>query len=151
MKFSIKDFFSKCDQIRSFLKKLKKSLMESFIFCAVRYIHIQTKRADCCQCPCVIKPIFLTIQTGKCSKKGQNFDQQYGMIFFLRSWQQFPKIFQIYVNNGKFVDLYLKYHFILYTINDRLSALGAYIKTKAFGQALVCTGHSIRPGLLFKK
>ena len=32
MKFSIKDFFSKCDQIRS---KLKKSLMENFIFCTV--------------------------------------------------------------------------------------------------------------------
>ena len=29
MKFSIKDFFSKCYQIRSFLKK---SLMENFIF-----------------------------------------------------------------------------------------------------------------------
>ena len=39
MKFSIKDFFSKCDQIRSFLRVwshlLKKSLMENFIFCAV--------------------------------------------------------------------------------------------------------------------
>ena len=39
MKFSIKDCFSKCDQIRSFLRiwshLLKKSLMESFIFCAV--------------------------------------------------------------------------------------------------------------------
>ena len=34
IKFSIKDFFSKCDQIRSFLRK-KISLMESFIFCAV--------------------------------------------------------------------------------------------------------------------
>ena len=33
MKFSIIDFFSKCDQIRSHL--LKKSLMENFIFCAV--------------------------------------------------------------------------------------------------------------------
>ena len=37
MKFSIKDFFSKCDQIRSFLRicshLLKKSLMENFIFC----------------------------------------------------------------------------------------------------------------------
>ena len=30
MKFSIKDFFSKCDQIR------RKSLMENFIFCAVK-------------------------------------------------------------------------------------------------------------------
>ena len=39
MKFFIKDFFSKCDQIRSFLRiwshLLKKSLMENFIFCAV--------------------------------------------------------------------------------------------------------------------
>ena len=39
MKFPIKNFFSKCDQIRSFLgiclHLLKKSLMESFIFCVV--------------------------------------------------------------------------------------------------------------------
>ena len=39
MKFPIKDFFSKCDQIRSFPRiwsyLLKKSLMENFIFCAV--------------------------------------------------------------------------------------------------------------------
>ena len=39
MKFSIKDFFSKCDQISKKLRiwshLLKKSLMENFIFCAV--------------------------------------------------------------------------------------------------------------------
>ena len=39
MKFFIMDFFSKCDQIRSFLRiwshLLKKSLMENFNFCAV--------------------------------------------------------------------------------------------------------------------
>ena len=39
MKFSIKDFFSKYDQIRRKLRiwsqLLKKSLMENFIFCAV--------------------------------------------------------------------------------------------------------------------
>ena len=39
MNFSIKDFFSKSDQIRSFLRiwshLLSKSLMENFIFCAV--------------------------------------------------------------------------------------------------------------------
>ena len=39
MKFSIKDFFSKCDQIRRELQiwshLLKKSLMENFISCAV--------------------------------------------------------------------------------------------------------------------
>ena len=41
MKFSIRDFFSKCDQIRSFMRiwshLLKKSLMENFIFCAVLF------------------------------------------------------------------------------------------------------------------
>ena len=39
MKFSIKDFFRKYDQIRRMLRVwshlLKKSLMENFIFCAV--------------------------------------------------------------------------------------------------------------------
>ena len=42
MKFSIKDFFSKWDQIYRFLwflsHLLKKSLMENSIFCAVKYI-----------------------------------------------------------------------------------------------------------------
>ena len=39
MKFFINDFFSKCDQICSFLRVwshlLRKSLMKNFIFCAV--------------------------------------------------------------------------------------------------------------------
>ena len=39
MKFSIKVFFGKCDQIRSFLRIWshlhKKCLMKNFIFCAV--------------------------------------------------------------------------------------------------------------------
>ena len=39
MKFSIKDFFSKCDQIGNFLQillhLLNKSLMENFNFCTV--------------------------------------------------------------------------------------------------------------------
>ena len=39
MKFSMKDFFGKCDQIRSFLRIWshlpKKSLMENFMFCAL--------------------------------------------------------------------------------------------------------------------
>ena len=42
MKFSIKDFISKCDQIRWKLRiwsyLLKNSLMENFIFCAVRLV-----------------------------------------------------------------------------------------------------------------
>ena len=44
MKFSIKDFFSKCDQIRRKLyiwsRLLKKSLMENFIFCVVKVFEI---------------------------------------------------------------------------------------------------------------
>ena len=42
MKFAFKNFFRKCDQIRSFLRiwshLLKKFQMENFIFCAVRLI-----------------------------------------------------------------------------------------------------------------
>ena len=44
MKFSIKDFFIKFDQIRRFLRiwshLLKKSLMENFIFCVGR-LHVR--------------------------------------------------------------------------------------------------------------
>ena len=45
MKFSIKDFFSKCEQIHRKLRIwshfLKKSLMENFIFCALNLIHFK--------------------------------------------------------------------------------------------------------------
>ena len=41
MNFAMKDFFRKCDQIRSFPRIwshiLKKSLMENFILCAVSF------------------------------------------------------------------------------------------------------------------
>ena len=47
MKFSVKDFFSKCDQIGSFLRiwshLLKKSLTENFFFCAVIYPYINLR------------------------------------------------------------------------------------------------------------
>ena len=46
-KFSITDFFSKCDQIRSFLRiwshLLKKSLMENIIFCAPKFFAFKSK------------------------------------------------------------------------------------------------------------
>ena len=45
MKFFIKDFFDKCDQIRRQLRiwsrLLKKSLMENFIFCAVSVLRLK--------------------------------------------------------------------------------------------------------------
>ena len=45
MKFFIRDFFSKCDQIRRKLRiwshLQKKSLMENFIFCAVYIVSIE--------------------------------------------------------------------------------------------------------------
>ena len=44
IKFSIRDFPSKCDQIYSFLRiwshLLEKSLMENFIFCAVTFDYV---------------------------------------------------------------------------------------------------------------
>ena len=51
MKFTIIDFFSKCDQIRIFLRIwphfLKKSIMENFIFCAVLNSTINRLRERC--------------------------------------------------------------------------------------------------------
>ena len=48
MKFSIKNFFSKCDQIRSFRRiwshLQKKFLMENLIFCAVYLSESKEKR-----------------------------------------------------------------------------------------------------------
>ena len=47
MKFSIKDFFSKCNQIQRNLRirphLLKKSLIENFIFCAVYTSKLKKK------------------------------------------------------------------------------------------------------------
>ena len=49
MKFSIKDFFSKFDQILSFLWiwSLKISLMENFIFCAVLFHYLCCTSLGC--------------------------------------------------------------------------------------------------------
>ena len=51
MKFSIKDFLSKCDQIRSFPRiwshLLKKFLIENFIFCAVIAVGEGEKSSFC--------------------------------------------------------------------------------------------------------
>ena len=51
MNFSIKDIFSICDQIRSFLRiwwhLLKKSLMENFMFCAVEFVIFECVIYDC--------------------------------------------------------------------------------------------------------
>ena len=47
MMFSIKDFFSKCDQIHKKLQiwshLLKKSLMENFIFCVMKILPLYGK------------------------------------------------------------------------------------------------------------
>ena len=49
-KFSIKDFFSKCDQIRRKLwiwsHLLKKSLMENFFFCAMRTAEVYLRLSN---------------------------------------------------------------------------------------------------------
>ena len=52
-KFTIKDFFSKCDQIRRKLRiwshLLKKSLKENFFYCAVLYVTKWNKEYYYCQ------------------------------------------------------------------------------------------------------
>ena len=74
MMCSIKDFFSKCDQIRSFLRiwsnLLKKSFMENFISDAVSVFDINglvidhltkynSKGGKCMRVPCKLTLIYL--------------------------------------------------------------------------------------------
>ena len=61
MKFSIKDFFSKCDQIHRKLRIcshiLKESLMKVFIFCAVlKTTNLMKPKL------CMIRPWFLQLR-----------------------------------------------------------------------------------------
>ena len=62
MKFSIKDFFIKCDQIRRKMRVwsrlLKKSLMGNFIFCVVmgQVIKFGTKQSNQAKLDRIIKP-----------------------------------------------------------------------------------------------
>ena len=60
MKFSMKDFFTKCDQIRRKLRiwshLLKISLMENFIFCAVIPILSLNELGEKLQAKFVNKP-----------------------------------------------------------------------------------------------
>ena len=63
MKFSIKDFFSKCDQIRSFLRiwshLLKKFLMEIFIsLCSDRCKEIVAEKKFAKSCSWVFQAEF---------------------------------------------------------------------------------------------
>ena len=73
MKFSIKDFFSICDQIHSFLRiwshLLKKSSMENFIFCAVNGLKLKKSLEI------QLKIEFLTPNNGseKCLEKTQSW------------------------------------------------------------------------------
>ena len=46
MRFSIKDFYSKCDQIRIWSHLLKKSLMENCIFCVMSVLVTLTQIVD---------------------------------------------------------------------------------------------------------
>ena len=75
LKFSIKDLFSKCDQIRSFLRiwshLLKKSLMENFIFWAV---HI-----GC---------LFKIRQKYRISYRNSRISDCFGILFIRASYNQ---------------------------------------------------------------
>ena len=71
MKFSIKDFFDKCDQVCSFMwiwsHLLKKSLMENFFFCAFHIIsyhiilHILCFHLSYFEIQCSVQKVFLEI------------------------------------------------------------------------------------------
>ena len=70
MKFSIKAFFSECDQIRSFLRiwshLLRKSLMKTSFFCAVNFTLFHQRNCDYFLVTCSKKKVQLTSKTFHC-------------------------------------------------------------------------------------
>ena len=76
MKFSIKDFFSKYEQIRSFLQiwshLLERSIMENFIFCTVitaYYLKKKKRNRKCFMISNIVTGLTKYLQTG-----GKGFD-----------------------------------------------------------------------------
>ena len=102
IRFSIKDFFSKCDQIRSFLgiiwsHLLKKSVMESFTFCAVSkvltvsyLVHYDTLLQNAADIIAKCDSYFIT----KCDKSYDKMRQ----VFYYKMWQFYYKIRQLLQN-----------------------------------------------------
>ena len=110
MRFSIKDFFSKNDQIRRKLRiwshLLKKSLNENFIFCAVDSEYSSL--------------MFKWIRLWKAANSQQNYVKKvlYDDPFALMIWIDFrPPIFKIWdcwnIRSSLFIKLQ-KYHSIEY-------------------------------------
>ena len=67
MKFSIKDFCSKCGRIWSHL--LKKSLMENFIFCALLVSFLQCVKKPLCSFLAIVQiilPVVYVCQSFSC-------------------------------------------------------------------------------------
>ena len=92
--FFIQDFFCKCDQIR---RKLKKSLMENFIFCAVLSFYYEANESNCAHSWKVLlaKNLYESSLIGKnwlYKKQFCNFTKQ----TLAMSLEQIIKIFRIF-------------------------------------------------------
>ena len=105
MKFSIKDFFSKCDQIHRklliWLHLLKKSLMENFIFCAV---HVSTyiRHSEDVLCTFSLRPVY----------RGYLMQWfHYGKTFFLKRFHDNNSLenWTIFKSNREFFFLFFLY------------------------------------------
>ena len=81
MKFSIKDFFRKCDQICSFLRiwahLLKKSLLENFVFCAVFEIFYAKGLRQCWNSRISRINIWRIFSQFRSSEKRVSFEEKY--------------------------------------------------------------------------
>ena len=104
MKFSIKDFFSKCDQISNFLRiwsyLLKRSLMENFIFCAVMKTEGATDEKSA--------SMLQSLDFCKTFKSKQNQDYLLCLTFFRAlerlHFKQFNTFFRRQISGHLFID-----------------------------------------------
>ena len=103
MKFSIKDFFSKCDQLR---RKLKKSLMENFTF----FVPWKIKRVT------IYQKILKTLATEKYIAQSKGFKHK---KFWLYSF-----LYRSHIVSGIIVDYYLKKDRTVYFDAENVLSLG---------------------------
>ena len=109
MKFSITDFFSKCDQIRRKLRiwshLLKKSIMENFVFCVVLLRKLSTDNS----CQNLYKNVYLKGRNF-CGRNscGKYFHGTYFCNFALKCRIKFCDFFQLRTNREiKFHNFFL--------------------------------------------
>ena len=128
MKFFIKDFFRKCDQMRSFLRiwshLLKKSFMENFIFCAV-WMNLQLLSSE------IVNTAFIILDPFDSSRLLPTTTAPPKSLANVNDIAQFVLLFTFYVSITECIAWYY-WHVFLYILFCILQCYGTLIVMTSF-------------------